>query len=564
MKFKWKLVISITTMLLIMLLVVGTAAYMGINKVINRNIDTELNNGSSLGSSLLEAYYPGEWSIDGDKLLKGSAIMNDDITVVDTIKTKTGILSTIFLNDTRITTSITDDQGKRLVGTKANPEVIERVITKGENFQGETTINGNLYKTLYTPIKDVNGKVLGMWFVGIEYRTLQEMLNSVLSMILLLGAALLILGSIYANVIGASTVRPLKRLMNDIQVISSGDFTVPVFGKYLVRKDEIGGISKSVENMRQSVKDIILSILKETNSIEGAIENTVGEVDRLHSDIEDVSTTTQQLAAGMEETAAGAEEMNATSHEISDAIEDVADKAGNGMLAANEIKLRAENLRANAEESRKSAHTVYNKTNASLTQSIEKAKSIEQIQQLTDAILAISTQTNLLALNAAIEAARAGESGKGFAVVADEIRKLAEDSKNAVSQIQNVVKEVTESVESMVNDSYDILKFVDGQVIEDYNTLVKTGEQYSTDADYVNGLMEGFTTTSNHLHISIENMLKAIEEITAAANEGASGATNIAERSGSIIEKANDVVTFAKQTSQSSHDLNSKVSQFKV
>ena len=236
MKFKWKLVISITTMLLIMLLVVGTAAYMGINKVINRNIDTELNNGSSLGSSLLEAYYPGEWSIDGDKLLKGSAIMNDDITVVDTIKTKTGILSTIFLNDTRITTSITDDQGKRLVGTKANPEVIERVITKGENFQGETTINGNLYKTLYTPIKDVNGKVLGMWFVGIEYRTLQEMLNSVLSMILLLGAALLILGSIYANVIGASTVRPLKRLMNDIQVISSGDFTVPVFGKYLVRK----------------------------------------------------------------------------------------------------------------------------------------------------------------------------------------------------------------------------------------------------------------------------------------------------------------------------------------
>lgn len=564
MKFKQKLVLSITVMLLIMLAVVGIAAYIGINTVINRNVDSELNNGSSLGSSLLEAYYPGEWSIDGDKLFKGSTIMNDDITVVDTIKAKTGILSTIFLSDTRITTSITDGQGKRLVGTQANPEVIERVITKGENFQGETTINGNLYKTLYTPIRDVNGEVLGMWFVGIEYETLQKMLNSTLSKIIFLGAVLLILGIIYANVTGNATIRPLKRLMNDIEVISSGDFTAPVYGKYLVRKDEIGGISKSVENMRQSVKDIIISILKETNSIEGAIENTVGEVDRLHSDIEDVSATTQQLAAGMEETAAGAEEMNATSHEINDAIEDVANKAGNGMLAANEIKLRAENLRANAEESRKSAHAVYDKTHISLTESIEKAKSIEQIQQLTDAILAISSQTNLLALNAAIEAARAGEFGKGFAVVAEEIRKLAEDSKDAVGQIQNVVKEVTESVESLVNDSEDILKFVDGQVIEDYNTLVKTGEQYSTDADYVNGLMEGFTTTSKHLHISIENMLKAIEEITSAANEGASGATNIAERSGSIIEKANEVVTYAKQTSQSSQDLSSKVSQFKV
>jgi methyl-accepting chemotaxis protein len=564
MKFKWRLVLSITIMATVMLTVVGFSAYLGISKVINRNVESELNNGSALGLALLEANYPGGWSVNGDKLLKGSTIINGDTAIVDTIKSKTGIFSTIFLNDTRITTSIVDDQGNRIIGTQANPEVIEKVISKGENFQGETTINGKLHKTLYTPITDESGKVVGMWFVGIGYETLQNTLNSVVLKIALIFILMLTLSIIYAIITGNNVTKPLKVLMNDIEVISSGDFTLSVNNKITAKKDEIGGIAKAVENMRQSIKGIVLSIIQETTSIERTIENTVGEIDRLHSDIEDVSATTQQLAAGMEETAAGAEEMNATSHEIEDAIENMANKAGNGMNAVREIKQRAENLKASAEESQKSANAVYNKTHISLSQSIEKAKSIEQIQQLTDAILAISSQTNLLALNAAIEAARAGEAGKGFAVVADEIRKLAEDSKDAVSQIQSVVKEVTVSVESLVNDSEDILRFVDGQVIGDYETLVKTGEQYSSDADYINGLMEGFTVTSQHLHTSVENMLKAIEEITAAANEGASGASNIAERSGSIISRADEVVIYAKQTRQSSQDLSSKVSQFKA
>ena len=143
------------------------------------------------------------------------------------------------------------------------------------------------------------------------------------------------------------------------------------------------------------------------------------------------------------------------------------------MEAAREIKERAEKLKANSEQSRINAYAVYERTNESLRLSIEKAKSIEKIQQLTDTILAISSQTNLLALNAAIEAARAGEFGRGFTVVADEIRNLAEDSKNAVGEIQAVVNEVMVSVEDLVNDSMNKHQFVDGQVINDYNILVQ-------------------------------------------------------------------------------------------
>jgi methyl-accepting chemotaxis protein len=564
MKLKWKLAISINIMLFILLLFIGYLTNSQISSLTKSQVENKLHDGSRTGLALFEAQYPGPWKAEDGKLTKGTAVINDNTIVVDTIKNEIGIVSTVFLSDTRVTTSIEDEQGKRIVGTQANSEVIETVLVNGGDFKGETTINGKLYKTLYTPIRDDGGKIIGMWFVGTEYENLQQMIRSSSSRTYLISGIMLILGFFYSLITGNMVSNSLKKLMNDIGVIASGNFSVPVSDSFTKRTDEIGAIANSVEHMRLSIREIIVNIKEETNIIENLIENTVKEVDLLNSDIEDVSATTQELAAGTEETAAGAEEMNATSHDIQNAIENVAHNAGSGMEAAREIKERAEKLKANSEQSRINAYAVYERTNESLRISIEKAKSIEKIQQLTDTILAISSQTNLLALNAAIEAARAGEFGRGFTVVADEIRNLAEDSKNAVGEIQAVVNEVMESVENLVNDSKNILKFVDGQVINDYNVLVQTGEQYSTDADFVNSLMQSFATKSNQLHESTTHLLLAINEITTAANEGATGASNIAEKSGSIIEKTDEVVRYAVETKNSSQKLSEKVLKFIV
>ena len=564
MKLKWKLTISINIIFLILLCVIGYFAYSQITRLADLKIEDELKDSNRLGLALLEARYPGAWTDQGGKLAKGSSVLNDDNTVVDTIKQETGIVSTIFLGDTRIATSITDEQGNRIIGTKANPEVIETVLVKGEEFKGATTINGKLYKTLYTPLRDESGRIIGMWFVGTEYENLKQIQNASLTKILLACGIILIIGICYAMTVGNITGNSLNKLMNNISVISSGNFSVPVSDALTKRKDEIGAIANSVEQMRSSVKEIIFSIKEETNTIKESIQKTVKEIDQLNSDIDDISATTQELAAGMEETAAGAQEMNATSYEIQEQIAQVAEKAGHGMEAAKEIKARAEKLKADSERSRNNAYSVYEQTNENLRKSIEKAKSIEKIQHLTDTILAISSQTNLLALNAAIEAARAGEFGRGFTVVAEEIRNLAEDSKKAVEEIQAVVNEVMESVDNLVTDSRNILDFVDGQVINDYDVLVHTGEQYSTDADYINNLMQSFSATSSKLHESTTHLLKAIEEITTAANEGATGSSNIAENSGSIIKKADEVFRHAADTNNSAQKLSEKVEKFIV
>ena len=149
---------------------------------------------------------------------------------------------------------------------------------------------------------------------------------------------------------------------------------------------------------------------------------------------------------------------------------------------------------------------------------------------LSNTILDITSQTNLLALNAAIEAARAGEAGRGFAVVADEIRSLAENSKNAANEIQKVTNDVILSVENLSINSQEILGFIDKTVISDYASMVNISDQYNKDAELVNDIVTDLSATTEQLSASIQNMVKAINEVTSATNEGALGTSNIAEK----------------------------------
>ncbi|MCX8008064.1 MAG: methyl-accepting chemotaxis protein, partial [Coriobacteriia bacterium] len=181
------------------------------------------------------------------------------------------------------------------------------------------------------------------------------------------------------------------------------------------------------------------------------------------------------------------------------------------------------NLKESAVVSQSAAHDIRNAIDKDMRGAIEQSKAVEQINILTESILQITSQTNLLALNAAIEAARAGEAGKGFAVVAEEIRKLAEDSKNTVNQIQSVTQLVVSSVESLKRNSEKALNFIDTTVVGDYKTMVGIGEQYYKDAESVQDLVSDFSATAEELLASIQSMGKAINEVTISNNEGAQG-----------------------------------------
>ncbi len=380
--------------------------------------------------------------------------------------------------------------------------------------------------------------------------------------ILLIGIlAIAIAATLY---ISNSIATPLALAADHLKLFSTGDFTMKVPEKFLKRKDEIGDLSTSVDILQGSITVLIHDVQNEADSISSIVTNVNHNVSELNSEIEGVSVATEELSAGMEETAASAEEMSATSQEMERAVQAIAEKSEEGATKANDISKRALKTKEDVKASQEKAFTIFSNTKDKLEKAMEESKVVEQINVLSESIMEITSQTNLLALNAAIEAARAGEAGKGFSVVADEIRKLAEQSKNTVAEIQKITGKVTGSVQNLVENSNELLNFMSTDVNKDYKTLLEVAEQYNIDAIFVDGLVTDFSSTSEELLASINEILKTIDGVAAASSQGAEGTTDIANRTEGITAKSNKVVELVENANKSAEKLKNEVSKFKV
>ncbi|AGF55759.1 methyl-accepting chemotaxis protein [Clostridium saccharoperbutylacetonicum] len=377
-------------------------------------------------------------------------------------------------------------------------------------------------------------------------------------------AVSIIVGYLMSMVITRNIVKPLDIAVNYLGILSGGDFTSEMPAEVKKRKDEIGTMAKALDNIYVSLRGLIKNIIEESDNIEEVVNTVNNEVKVLNGNIEDVSATTQELSATIEETSASAEETSATSQEIGKAVQSIAEKSQEGAIQAGEINKRAQETKENIEKSQKLALSTFLNTKDGLEKALENSKVVEQINVLSDSIMKITEQTNLLALNAAIEAARAGEAGKGFSVVADEIRKLAEQSKDAVSKIHNVTNKVVESVNSLSLNSNNLLDFMSKDVQNDYSNMLEVAGKYSEDAKFVDDLVMDFSSTSEELLASISDILKTIEGVADASSEGANGTVDIANKVIEISDKSNAVLEQVAHTKESSDKLKIEMSKFKI
>ena len=323
-------------------------------------------------------------------------------------------------------------------------------------------------------------------------------------------------------VITRSITVPLKKAVVSIKTMGRGDFSQPTAPALLKRKDDFGQLSVFLENMRCEVGTLIGEVKGQASNISGMVEEIDENVRSLDHEIEEVSATTQELAAAMEETAASSQQIDAMSHEIH---EDISDH---------------------------------------LTKALEDIKIVDQIGILAESIMGITAQTNLLALNASIEAARAGEAGKGFAVVAEQIRVLAEQSKETVSNIQEVTQSVVGAVDNLAGDSARLLEFVGTDVVQNLEDFSQMADSYNDDAQKVDELVTDFSASSEELLASISGVMNGIGDVSKAASEGASGTTDIAQKTTVVVEKSSDIKEKASKAHASADVLKSQVEKFIV
>ncbi|MNH90665.1 Methyl-accepting chemotaxis protein McpA [compost metagenome] len=372
---------------------------------------------------------------------------------------------------------------------------------------------GKNKKAVFATNKLTGWKIIG----GIELAEIETATRGILYTTVAVIAAAIILGALLIYGIIRSITVPLRQLMSATEKIADGDLTEEIAIRSM---DELGQLSVSVNHMIHKWRDLIGGVLSTSENVAAASEQ--------------ISATTEEVAKGSMVQAEAGQTMHEQFSELSAAINAVAESAEEASKLAAQTTLIA----------LKGGETVQHSVD-SMNQVSSQMERLEEdsvkIGEIIDVIYSIAEQTNLLALNAAIEAARAGDQGRGFAVVANEVRKLAERSREATTQITAIIK-------GMQANTHKSVVVVSGGV----NQSQQTGQAFAEIIAMINNTerkVNEIAAASEEQAAQADEVMKAIESIASVSEEAAAAAEETAATSQSLAllaEGLNESVSIFK------------------
>jgi methyl-accepting chemotaxis protein len=371
----------------------------------------------------------------------------------------------------------------------------------------------------------------------------------------------IIMGIFFMNFIRRSIVNQVKEVMNGASKLAEGNFN---FRMEISTKDEIGKTITALNGAVDKLNESMLFIKDKSANILESSELTNKMFSAVSIQFDQISAATEEISAGMEESSAAVEEVTSMAITVKEEVNLTAEKAKEGLKVASNIQEKAIAINNDSIQSRENAEKVYEETKTDLEKALKEVEVVNEILEMAKSIDAISEQTNLLALNAAIESARAGEAGKGFAVVAEEVRKLAEQSSLAVSEIQSKVSAVLTSVGKLSGSSQDILLFIENEVLKDYDKLISISAEYKKDGDTVKEIISKFAEVSESVSESVDQISKSMEDVAISVSEVAKSSTNIVSNVVEVSNRNESILAASNSNAESALELEALIQQFKL
>lgn len=413
----------------------------------------------------------------------------------------------------------------------------------------------------YVPINDASGKTIAIIGTDYDATLVDDAMNHTKKTIIGLVLGCLVISICIGIVFARKLTKPLGNLEKHIQFIEQGDLTKKL---EVTSSDELGRLAQVINKMVDNLHLLVKGISQNAGQVAGASEELTENFRKSTKSVTDLVVASEQIAGGLQNVSASVEEITASAENMGANIGHISFEATQGSEVAKGVEEQAVSLQINAQESRQFAVRLYENIEQRMAKAIEEAKIVNEISSMASSIATIAGQTNLLALNAAIEAARAGEMGRGFAVVAEEVRKLAEESAQAVAGIQELTKKVQDSINILVGNSNELLSFIDGTVRKDYDAFVNVGEQYKKDAVTFLSITTDIGHRLTQVSSEMTEVNKAIESVASTIVESSSGTSEIAQGTNNVNQQLTEINRSAVALEETAVVLNTMVSKFKV
>ena len=445
------------------------------------------------------------------------------------------------------------------------PEMIEA-------FNGEVTVmdqavrdEWGVFYTAYAPIYNKAKEVVGI--VGIDCASESLKISAQISRLMLklfISGAIcitivIIAGYVISRKIGATFYLVNQKLRDVLD--HDGDLTQKLD---IHTGDELEVIADNINAVFENIRMNMISIRNSSNDIHNSFAHFTVDMDNSVAQISHISDIMNQMYTNMEEINSAYFNAEKMIQNVTDCITEIKDKTLRGYNFTTEIEGKSSLLQERAKDTQISTEEKFKQIGEQLTGKVQQAQVVEEINELTKGIIAVAEQTSLLALNANIEAARAGEHGKGFAVVAQEVGKLADDSSNIASQIQDLSGNIIGVVKELADVATEMIDYVQNNIMSEYGNLIVVGEHYNEDAKSIRELMNGFSIESENLQQAMAHMEDAFNIISEAISQSKSSTMNVVKVTETMENTMNKMSNVTKDNQKDIEILNEIINKYKV
>jgi methyl-accepting chemotaxis protein len=436
-----------------------------------------------------------------------------------------------------------------------------------EAFNGKTAFtkepSSDEYGTFisaYAPIENSSGDVIAIAGVDKDVASFVSIKSNLLLSVVITAIILIVLSVIMSVIFSNRTFANVKLITNALKKMSNGDLTEPL---KVNSKDEIQEIAESINDVRVRTAKT-LGVLKDASM------TVMKHIENLSAISEEMASSSEQVAGAIQDVAQGTNSQAEEIANINGIMNDFGVKLDETVEVIESISSNIKEIDSNAQVSNndlKSLEDAIKNINFSFVDVRNEIKALgghlSKVSEITNLINGIAEQTNLLSLNAAIEAARAGEAGRGFSVVADEIRKLAEQSKTASSNISNLIEDVISKSDmaiktsDVMNDKLNEQIAVIDESMSSFKGIIESVEEILPKIADANNNMSHINTEKHHIIKSVEATASVAEQVSASAEE-------IASSSQELTASSQEVSSSAQDLNNMSQNMMNAVNQFKI